>query len=87
MYGRDEAGHKAVIATHQPPPTTIAAAPPSSCRSRRANPVGAATRYISPKPGTTRNACIILVMKANPMSRPASSSQRVPAFSVARTMQ
>ena len=44
MYGRVEAGTSSTIATHQPAATTIAAPATSSCRTRRQNPVGAATR-------------------------------------------
>ena len=40
---------------------------------------------MSPKAGSTRNACSILVRKPNPTSAPASTSQPVEAFSTAAT--
>ena len=44
IIGREPAGHRATIATHQPALTTIARPPASICHRRRRSPVGAATR-------------------------------------------
>ena len=87
MYGREPAGHRLTSATYQPAETIIATAPTASLPTRFHTPTGAATRNTSAKPGTTRNACSILVRKAKPMTQPANAIQRVLAVSVARTMQ
>ena len=86
MYGRSAAGHRSTVATHQPAATTRANPAATSWRTRRQNPVGAATRYASASAGTTISACPILVRNANPMSTPASSNHRVEAASIARTV-
>ncbi len=44
MYGRELAGSRATIATHQPPATTIVANPASRPPIRRRRVVGAASR-------------------------------------------
>ena len=44
IIGREDAGHSATIATHQPALATIAAPLASSCTIRRRTLVGAATR-------------------------------------------
>jgi hypothetical protein len=43
IIGRDAAGHRATIATHQPALTTTASPPASVCQVRRRSPVGAAS--------------------------------------------
>ena len=87
IIGREAAGHSATIATHQPALTIIAIPPASSCTTRRRMVTGAATRYTSANPGTTRNACIIFARKANPISVPTPTIQRVEPPSSARTRQ
>ena len=44
MNGRELAGHRATMATHQPALTSTARPPASSCQMRRRSVVGAATR-------------------------------------------
>ncbi len=83
MYGRLSAGHSATASSHQPADTTIATPAASSCRMRRQSVVGAAHRYAAARPGTTRKACSIFVRNPKPRNTPASSSQRVDAFSTA----
>ena len=59
-------------------------APASSCQSRRRSRAGPPTGRPAPNPGSTRNACSILVRNAKPSSTPASTSQRVLSRSIAR---
>ena len=87
MYGRFAAGVRSTASTHHPAPTTTATPAASSCHTRRPSPVGAATRYASASAGSTVNGCNPLARKENPMTSPASSSQRVDAFSSARVAQ
>src|ERR1700722_14942841 len=87
IIGRDPAGHRATIATHQPALTTTARPAPSTCIRRRRIPVGAATMYTSANAGSTGNACIIFARNAKPIIVPAASSHRVEPRSTARTTQ
>jgi hypothetical protein len=87
IIGREETGHRATVATHQPQLTTIAAAPASVCKRRLRKLVGAATMYTRPNAGSTRNACIIFARNAKPIIAPAAITQRVLAPSTARTRQ
>jgi hypothetical protein len=84
MKGLLDAGHSATAATHEPAATKRAVPAPSSCSRRLRTGVGAAIRYTSANPGTTRSACSIFVRKPSPTSVPASSSHEVCARSTAR---
>src|SRR3954469_15084574 len=85
MYGREDAGIAATMATHHPAETTSATSDSASCHSRRRRGVGAVRRYTSPNAGTTKNACSILARKASPTHDAASSSHDVRASSRARS--
>src|SRR5271165_1860570 len=87
MNGRDPAGHRATIATHQPALSSRAATPASTWTTRLRSGAGAASRYTPANAGRTRKACIILARNATPTSVPAARTQRVPARSSARVRQ
>src|ERR1700683_4639652 len=83
IYGRALAGTAITATTHHNDETTRATPPAASWRTRCQNELGAATKYVKARAGTTRSACNILVMKPNPTKAKASTNHRVEAFSVA----
>ena len=87
MYGRSAAGVSSTAAIHHPAETTIASAAASSCRTRRQNGTGAATRYASPNAGTLSTASPLLVRNPNPNATPAPTSHQVRPCSSARVTQ
>ena len=86
MNGRSAAGHSSTTSTHQPALTTSATVARARSRSLRPHPTGAAVSHTAANAGSTRNACSILARNPRPTSAAASSSQRVPPRSTARSV-